>query len=387
MTSKISCVFHLVIFLTFSSVTVCVANEIANEWQAILDAGGQYSTADGNETMHVRQHVSSDLSALVREIVKKELPAGAQILSSGESGSGPARSQMTLYQLDGDNRILAVSVATRNGGGTLSLAHSLTATAPQAAERASEFGAALLLSAMRGESVGSITASEETSVQSVPVTPNTATNINSGKVERILFDLDYKYGVGGAAYPDYAPIVLFADGTVCKCLEFALDEINIPKVRQQSPKRVGSWRRSGADYQVTWVGGKIPEIIKTNRGTPAILPDADVLRGTYQSIGGGGNTALGGGTITAATKSLTFHSDGSFSQSNTTSASSPAGAGWSKRGNAGTWALSESTLTLSYKDGSAVRTTLFYSSTRKPTADYGRYGVLWIGGNDFKRID
>ena len=126
---------------------------------------------------------------------------------------------------------------------------------------------------------------------------------------------------------------------------------------------------------------------KTIKGSvipPRIVPDSRRLKGTYQSIGGGENTAMGGNVLTAAVKDLTFFGDGSFEQSNLNYATSPAGIGWARRGKSGSWTLKGSTLTLSYLDSKTVRTTLLLAA--KPSAP-DPLRVLWIGGKDYKRRD
>ena len=343
-------------------------------WQSVLEADGPYR--DGKDSMQVRQHRDGELSRLAQKVTDQEIPNGAVIATSTERTSGPGLMRVTVYKLDGQSRILAVSTATRKGGGALSLAHSTNPRMPGASERVSEFAGLLLMSAMKGDTV------------SLPKSSAVVTdsNIKNADVERVLFDLDYNYGVGGGAYPVYSPVVLFANGVACKCLESAIDEIDVRRVQRNTPKKVGKWQKSGSNYQVSWPGAKKPEILKITVGPPVELPGVNALDGTYQSIGGGGNTAFGGNVQVADVQDLTFHNDGSFSQSNATLATSGAGTGWSKKGSTGSWTLSGSTLTLEYGDGKTVRTTVFYSKKRKSSASFGRYGVLWIGGEDFKRI-
>ncbi|MEO0441005.1 MAG: hypothetical protein AAF067_09030, partial [Pseudomonadota bacterium] len=110
------------------------------------------------------------------------------------------------------------------------------------------------------------------------------------------------------------------------------------------------------------------------------------LVGRFQAIGGGGNTALGGNVMTAQVKQFIFSREGRFSHSSTTSVSSSAAVGGSRSGTAGRWTLNGPTLTLTYDNGRKIRTSVFYSGSRKASARNGRFGVLWIGGDDFRRI-
>lgn len=210
------------------------------------------------------------------------------------------------------------------------------------------------------------------------------TATNNRKVEAFVFDLTYNFGVGGAVFPDYDPVVLFENGTACVCLEQAIEDINIDKEKSERPKKVGSWRKTSSDYVIQWGGGRGEKVAKGSVIPPQLLLPSQSLQGTYKSIGGGGNTALGGNVLTASVKDLTFYQDGSFEQSNLSFASSAAGIGWTKRGKSGSWSLNKSTLILEYLDGITARTTVFHAD--KPS-DPDALDVLWIGGRDYKRRD
>lgn len=386
-------------FLRYLSAVFFIYSTAANpqspDISILLGSGGQYASPDKRESMQVRQHSAADatdLQAIAAAVTNIELPAGADVVSSTPRGVGPATLLATVFKHRGEDRILSVSVATRDGGGALSLAHSIDPTLPGAAKRMSDAGASLLMSALNGESLqlSHVKSGSDQNHLDEHVTPATQvaprSTSHSPSVERVVFDLDYQYGVGGAAYPVYKLVVLFRDGTACQCLESAIDDINVAAVRSASPNRVGTWNKVGADYEVRWTGVAKAETLKASVGPPRELPGASALRGQYQNLSGGGNTAFGGDVIAATATGLTFHSDGSFSQSNAKAMQSDAGVASGDANRSGDWTLNGSTLTLAYGDGSSLRTTLYYSANRKPTANFGRYGVIWIGGEGFKRI-
>lgn len=362
------------------------------DWRSLRASGNSYIATDERESMRLRQHQDADLMAIATSVTTLELPQGAETVTSSQRGSGPAIVLATVFKQDGISRILSVSVATRNGGGALSLAHAIDPALPNAGSRLSDSGAALLMAAMQGESLDDPVKSETVAAASPPSAPSEKLSSSTARggrraVENIVFDLDYQYGVGGAAYPVYKLVVLFADGVACQCLEVAVDDIDVEAIRRESPERVGSWTRSGADYVVRWTGVSKPETLKVSVGPPKPLPGSSSLRGKYQSISGGGNTALGGGVISASVKDLQFFADGSFAQSNARLMQSNAAVVSGKQGKSGVWSLAGSTLALTYADENRVRTTVFYSAKRKSSADFGRFGVLWIGGEGFKRIE
>lgn len=210
--------------------------------------------------------------------------------------------------------------------------------------------------------------------------------LNSPGVERVLFDLKYKYGVGGAAYPTYKIVALLENGTAVQLGNFALNRIDVNALRREDNGHVGTWRRSGSNYLVSWQDGDTSEL-KPNVGPPAALPDSGKLVGRFQAIGGGGNTALGGQVLAAKIKTLSFYPDGTFDHSSHTTVSAPRVAGGASKSSSGRWELEGPNLTLAYNDGRTYHTSVFYSASRKSSGSKNRYDVVWIGGEDFKKAD
>ena len=378
----------LSVFFIVHVANVWAADKAPDWWSTMLQQGGHQVTPDNRESMTVEQHADENLSALLRSTTMSSLPADANVVSEAERSQGGAQMLMTVFSSDGEQRVLVVSAAKRSGGGALTLAHIVRATDPNAAKRVSDAGALLYTSAMQGDSVGGPpenTVEEELSLQTAP-TPTIQSAAANNSVEAVLFDLDYRYGVGGMAIANYSPVVLFTNGDACKCLQSAIDDIDIATVRKAHPRRVGRWQKAGAHYDVHYGGGAKVDTLKTDAAVPLPLTDNAALVGTYQAIGGGGNSALGGTATIAAIEDLTFAGDGRFTQSAGSVVDTDAAVGGAHRGRTGRWSLDGDVLTLDYDDGQRVRTTLYYSSRRKASADFGQYGVLWIGGEDFKRV-
>ena len=364
------------------------------DWQSLVDAGGRYAADDRREILRARQHPNDDLPAIAKRVTQLALPDGASVVSTQTRGVGPATIVATHYRVEGVDRMLSVSVASRAGGGALSLAHTIDPAMPRASQRISDSAASMLMAAMQGGRLVPDThglpgeqaepASEPTEI-AVPREP--AGTVAGQTVERVLFDLDYQYGVGGAAYPVYKPVVLFANGEACQCLEYAIEDIDIEPIKRREPGKTGRWRRSGSDYEVRWTGSKKAEMLKASVGPPRELPSAASLRGHYQRISGGGNTALGGDVLSVTTTDLIFQENGRYRRGGSRLMQSNAGVAAAENTAEGRWSLSGSTLTLEDNDGNTMRTSVFYSAKRKTTASFGAYGVLWIGGRGYQRIE
>lgn len=216
-----------------------------------------------------------------------------------------------------------------------------------------------------------------------PDTPS-ASDYSTGDLETVVFDIDYLGGVGGFTYPEYRPVYLFRDGSACKCGESAVEEVSLSEARAQHRSLVGQWRRAGGSYVIAYDDGS-EETIDPEVSPPIPLPEDFALHGRYQAIGGGGNLAFGGNVLAAAVEDLAFFPDGSFGQSNFAGGATTNVTTWSKRGSAGTWNLDGPTLTLNYRDGRTVRTSLFYTARGATTG--GMPDVLWIGGDSYTLED
>lgn len=214
-----------------------------------------------------------------------------------------------------------------------------------------------------------------------PASPSTA----NATLTAIVFDLDYVVGTGGFTYPEYEPVYLFKDGRACRCTEYAPDAVTGTVWSRISGKRRGRWSRNAGGYRIDYDGDDTPEEVKRSIAEPRPLPDAR-LSGDYQAIGGGGNMAMGGSTVGANVRNLSFSPDGSFEQTSVSAGSNDAGSAYRKGNTSGTYTIDGPTLELRYGNGRTVRTSILYSSKRKASAEFGRLGVLWIGGEGYKRL-
>ncbi|MEL6860777.1 MAG: hypothetical protein AAGL11_02985 [Pseudomonadota bacterium] len=206
---------------------------------------------------------------------------------------------------------------------------------------------------------------------------------SSAAMEKVVFDLSYSYGVGGAVYPKYAPLYLFKGGAACRCSDLAPGDVDVHALRRSRPEDVGTWRKSGGKYLVTYADGESDELDPAI-GPPATIPNGRLF-GRFGSIGGGGNTALGGNSIVIASKDYDFRADGTFSQESFGGGGNGVVTAGSKRGSVGQWRLDGATLTLSYPDGTRLRTSVYWSA--RGDLVNGVPDAIWIGGKAYKMED
>ncbi len=205
------------------------------------------------------------------------------------------------------------------------------------------------------------------------------TPVASGKgraVEAYLFAVHYIGGFGGYIYPDYRPIVLFKDGTACRCLDLPPAEIDPSVIMKSRPDDVTRWIRKDGQYVMTWPGETEPDKIDADQERPRVYKKGATLDGYWKRVGGGGNLAAGGSVSVAVSSAYRFYPDGTFSTETAVGSSAPGVVTAGQRKAAGRYAVGDNgLLELTWADGRTERTSLFHGEGAEP--------VLWIGGDSF----
>jgi hypothetical protein len=274
-------------------------------------------------------------------------------------------------------RLLAGTARAPDADGRLLTIHAAPADDASALQRQADL-VPRLLAYSRGEDLQA--------AATPPVAPAaTAPPASDGALSRVVFDLDYVGGVGGYTYPRYEPVYLFSDGRACRCAEYAAADVTAAVWSSLPPTRVGRWSEQAGTITIRYADDGTPEQVKADRAVPKAVPSPKSFKGSYQSVGGGGNVATNGPILAGSMDTLTFYPDGTFSDSTTSFASGEGGVGGAKRTTSGSFQIRDAVLELRYADGRELRTSLFYSSKRKADAQFGRLGVVWIGGRGYKR--
>lgn len=149
---------------------------------------------------------------------------------------------------------------------------------------------------------------------------------NTSQVEKnyeVIVVESYGFGVGGMVIMTFSPYLLFQDGTIYKIAKtgIAPEDLEIENSQRTSPSDWGKWIKNGDRLQVQWGDGKSNDWDNYFSVVPGSSNER--LHGYYTSIGGGGNTALGGDVMIAVSNNLTFFEDGSFSQQKSSGGSAP----------------------------------------------------------------
>lgn len=196
---------------------------------------------------------------------------------------------------------------------------------------------------------------------------------NWSKVEGVYFKSFTGFGVGGGVTMDFEPIVLFRDGSYYEVEGPALEDVDLAGARAREPRNWGSWRRQGASFILTDNRGRSNDHqLQQGSFFKAFPASAAPLRGTFESVGGGGNSALGGDVTIASTDRLVFNADGSFGTRRSTGAlnsgatSGVGSAVAARRAGGGRFSVRDHTLTLTHADGRTERRFFAFGSRRTP---------------------
>lgn len=199
------------------------------------------------------------------------------------------------------------------------------------------------------------------------------TGLQNDKIHSTIMHLEYEAGMGGAIYPVYNPYVLFKNGSIYKDPVEGLNLFDAVASRTAEPKKWGTWKMSGdalvihwplekPKYQnSTWEKSSYKNILPAKKG--------EALEGSFKTLTGGGNTALGGDVLVVAAANITFSKDGKFTLAKVAGVSSGRDI-WentnSKSDEAGYYKLDQYSIELKYNNGKTEnRFFYFYPDSRK----------------------
>jgi hypothetical protein len=190
-------------------------------------------------------------------------------------------------------------------------------------------------------------------------------------------------GYGGMVTFNPTPVVLFKNGEALKDIEALAGSGDIARHRRSNPGDWTRWQRTGGTIQLLKDGvwEKLPWTKTMDK-----LPAGFKLRGKYQKLGGGGNTAMGGMTAIAVWSDLTFDTAGNFTSGGGAGASSGMeldGGDTTVRtvtssqaaSNNGRYEIDGYTLTLRYGSGKVER--------RMIVTDTESLKVIWLDGDGY----
>ena len=214
---------------------------------------------------------------------------------------------------------------------------------------------------------------------SVPAPPDTPIRrvANPAQLDSVILHFEMRGGVGGGMYGTYSPYVLLKDGRITYGPDEALDEWDTAAYQRKHPTSWGKWRRSGTTLNIQWGDGKSSTWTTKQYFTGRPAPASMKLSGSYRTVGGGGNSSLGGDLIVFVSKDFNFAPNGTFTYEGTAGAMSPNLSVGNNRTQRGTYKISGYAISVRYADGKTKRG-FFY---RYPDSDE----VLGMFGSEYTK--
>jgi len=200
-------------------------------------------------------------------------------------------------------------------------------------------------------------------------TTRPGSGLKPSQIEGIFSASTYQMGVGGYIYPAYKPVLALKDGTWLEDVDVPPGDMDVAASKRLEPQHWFKWKRQGGEYMTQdhkgrWENAKWK--FRLTGGAPG-----QKLSGYYSHIGGGGNTAFGGGTVIAAVHGFTFYPNGKFTSGSTASLSSAdptsdtSVVAGSTHNSDGTYHIDGYTIEFRYNDGRIDRRSFIYMDDKK----------------------
>lgn len=194
------------------------------------------------------------------------------------------------------------------------------------------------------------------------------------EISGVMLHSETGIGVGGMVLILWKPFVFLKNGTMYAYPDINPYDLDVPKSKQQEPEKWGTWKINGKIVTVTRgsKNGTPSKVEEWKSGWWAWASPAganEKLNASFNSLSGGGNTAMGGSTMTVSSSNITFNNNGQFTYESTGGGSySGSGANvtaYSSKNKAGTYKLDGFSIELKYNNGTTTRQCFYFFDNDK----------------------
>jgi hypothetical protein len=200
--------------------------------------------------------------------------------------------------------------------------------------------------------------------------------IKPNQIDGVYLEQNTGFGVGGMVIIRYDPVLMLKDGWAYDGWRLTPADLDVNLSRKLEPESWRRFERKNDQIRIQEQDGKWSKFEKWSQVGSARSGDA--LQGTFSSIGGGGNTAMGGNTMIAVVDAYTFKKDGTFKTDKSVSASGgneatdpngpPGVVATSQNSSSGTYRLDGYTLELRYGNGRVMRRAFLWFDEKEKDA-------------------
>ncbi|MBC8140402.1 MAG: hypothetical protein H7Y38_03060 [Armatimonadetes bacterium] len=327
--------------------------------------------------------MDSDATGVAKSVSDRTSPKSVQ-----KSGLDIVTSTMAFVPKSGENkpRILIYELVRRPDG-LAQLARVIASPDKALIGRYLPIVTDAVLANVRGGGAGKTQVASSGGTKSAKTKPKRGTaaytspgrGVKASQVFGIYSKTVGRTGAGGMLIMQPVPMVMLNDGTFFNDFDVPLSDFDVAAARIARPTAWDKWRKRGGVLEEQY--GKSPwEKVDWYGPLPAAKPN-EKLNGFYSSLSGGGNTALGGGTMIVVTNDITFLPDGRFKAGRFVGAMSSEGGAQTtvqnQKNTDGTYTLSGYTMTLKYNDGRVERKAFAFMDKD------GKKDALYLDGSPY----
>jgi hypothetical protein len=220
---------------------------------------------------------------------------------------------------------------------------------------------------------------KETTTSKQQKTPTTdpGQGLKPSEIKGVVINAESGIGVGGMVTIEYRPYLLLQNGSIYRYPTVAPYDLNVAASKTAEPNKWGTWKLEGKTLVVT-----LPEkgVMKTERWSGdwfwAKAPVAnEKIKGAYMTIGGGGNTAMGGNTMIVYSSNINFNDKGQFTMKKTGGGTNTDfdvnTSAYSNSNAAGTYKLNGYSIEMQYNNGQVVRKLFYFYPDSRTTFGIG----------------
>lgn len=206
----------------------------------------------------------------------------------------------------------------------------------------------------------------------------TEKGLKPAELKGIAINLEYTIGVGGGVIPTYEPYLMLADGSIYSDPIISPYKFDVAKSKQLEPKKWGTWKAVGKTIVINWPSREKnrSETWEDNWFWARPATNGEKITGSYNTISGGGNTALGGNVMVVSAKDITLNKNGQFTMTSMGGGSNSGDMGvsstaYAHKDAAGTYMLNGFSMELRYNNGQVEQRAFYFYPDSKDVFGIG----------------
>jgi hypothetical protein len=187
--------------------------------------------------------------------------------------------------------------------------------------------------------------------------------LRTQEINGILIHLEYNTTPDGKMVRIYKPFLVLNDGTIYSEPMISPYSLDVAQSKQKEPQKWGTWKLKNNTFVVEWTATGETEKWFKNWFWATPSQREEKLDGSYITVNGLDNDAVKGADKGYTSKYIAFNNSGQFTLTNgpSNNPNTPIPASeFSKRNEAGTYALNDYSVELRFNNGTVIRRIFYF---------------------------